>query len=392
MTNFYEALEKIGEIQYSLPEEYTELRNCTGRILREDIISDVDMPPFDKSAMDGYACRSEDLKDELKVLGTLHAGSNDSFSVTPGSCVRIMTGAPVPEGADTVIMVEHTRETGKDRIRFTGSSTKSNICSRGEDVRKGAKLLHKGTRLLPQHVAVLASAGYARVKVSKLPRIVILSTGSELVEPEIIPGPSQIRNSNAYNLIGQLMAIGLPAAYEGIVADEEYVIRDRIGKLLEKYDVVLLTGGVSLGEHDFVGKILREHKLDLLFEKVAIQPGKPVALAAGDQKVCFGLSGNPVSSFLQMEILVKPLLFHLMKGKYEHPVIFVELAEPMSRKNASRLKFFPVQFNEKGQVSEIRFNGSAHITGLTEADGFGMFPEECEALDAGDRIEVLLIR
>lgn len=392
MISFHEALEIFQSIEYRMPCEKVELIEAWSRILCEEVVSDVDMPPFDKSAMDGYACKRSDLDKDLRVVGTLHAGSSETFSVVPRSCVKIMTGAPVPEGADTVIMLEDTEQISDTLIRYTGKSNKSNICVLGEDVGKGDVLLEPGSLLHAHKLAVLASAGYASVKVSKQPKVALVSTGTELVNPEAKPGPAQIRNSNAYNLQGQLQAIGIKAHFTGIIPDDKAIIDQKIKELLKAFDIIILTGGVSMGEHDFVPRLLAEQQLEIKFSKLAIQPGKPVAFAAGKNKFCFGLSGNPVSSYLQFEILVKPFLYHIMGHNYEHPIVFSELAADMYRKNAGRLKFFPVRFNEKGEAEEIKFNGSAHIAGLSAADGFGLFPKDCEALDAGDKIEVLQIR
>lgn len=392
MLTFHEALNIINEVDFQLATEKVKLTYAWNRILREDIISDINMPPFDKSAMDGFACRKQDLANPLKIIGTLYAGSSEVYHIEPGTCVKIMTGAPVPEGADTVIMIEHTKEVEIGYIQFTKASTKSNICKLGEDIRTGDKLLESGTFLLAHHVGILASAGIDGVKVSRLPRVAILSTGNELIEPKHFPKSSQIRNSNAYNLLSQLKAMSIHAYYDGIVADNKKIIHSRLTKLLVDHDLVILTGGASQGEHDYVPSILKEMGLDLKFEKLAIQPGKPVSFATGIKEFCFGLSGNPVSSYLQFELLVKPFLYHIMSHKYQHPIIMSELAIRMRRKNTDKLKFFPVYFNERGRAEELQFNGSAHITGLTYADGFGLFPRDCGGLEPGDRIEVLMIR
>lgn len=392
MLTFHEALDILNKIDFRLPSEKVNLTESWNRILCEEIFSDINMPPFDKSAMDGYACRKEDLSGPLRVLGTLYAGSSDAYTIEPNTCVKIMTGAPVPNGADTVIMIEHIKQVDKDHIQFTKTSTKSNICKLAEDVHSGDRLLNTGTLLLPHHLAVLASAGFDQVEVSCLPHVALISTGNELVEPKYVPDASRIRNSNAYNLSAQLKTMGINVHYDGIVPDNRKIIRSRLTGLFENHDLVILTGGASFGEHDYVPVILKELGLDIGFDKLAIQPGKPITFATGKQKFCFGLSGNPVSSYLQFELLVKPFLYHIMSHNYQHPIIMSEITERVQRKNADRLKFFPICFNSKGQAEQVKFNGSAHITGLTEADGFGLFPKDCEALVSGDKIEILLIR
>jgi molybdopterin molybdotransferase len=392
MITLYEAIEIINNIDIRLPEEEVKLTDAWNRVLREKILSDMNMPPFNKSAMDGFACRKADLEKPLKVMGTLHAGSTENYTITPGTCIKIMTGAPVPAGADTVIMMEHTRQIDGDYIQFTRTNSKSNICLMGEDVHTGDLLLEPGTLLLPYRLAILASAGVDPVTVSKLPQVALVSTGSELVEPGQIPSTSQIRNSNAYNLLGQLKTMGISAHYDGIAEDSKEIIRSRLLTLFKHHDVVVITGGASQGDHDYIPAILNELQMDVKYNKLAIQPGKPISFAAGKGKFCFGLSGNPVSSYLQFELLVKPFLYHMMAHDYQHPIIQSELVHRIQRKNPDRLKFFPVRLNAEGRAEEIRFNGSAHIAGLHNAHGFGLFPKDCEKIEAGEKIELLLIR
>lgn len=392
MITLYEALDIFKKIQFRLPLEEVKLTDTTHRILGEDIYSDVNIPPFDKSAMDGYACKHQDLTHTLKVIGTLYAGSKEKFEVTNGTCVKIMTGAPVPNGSDTVIMIEDTEDPGNNKIRFSGKSTKTNICKLGEDVMKNDLVLKTGTRLLPHHIAVLASVGKAIVKVSAQAKIALLSTGSELVEPDQKPDIAQIRNSNAYSIMAQLQAMNVQADYAGLVADKKTEIKNLISELLDSHDIIIITGGASDGEHDYIPQILQELKLELKFNKLAIQPGKPFSFAASENKFCFGLSGNPVSALVQFEVLIKPFIFHLLNCTYSPNVILSEMAHNIKRKKANRLKFFPVLFNASGQVEEIRFNGSAHIAGLSNADGFALFPQNCEALNAGEKIEILLMK
>ena len=392
MITLHEALEIIKKVDFKMPFEEVALTNSYHRILGEDVFSDINMPPFDKSAMDGYACRSEDLTQSMQVIGTLHAGSNETYTVEPGTCVKIMTGAPVPHGADTVIKIEDTEEDGNNAIRFQASATKNNICKLGEDIKAGELVLESGTRLLPHHIALLASVGISKMKVSSQPKIAIFSTGSELVEPNQKPGASQIRNCNAYSLLGQLQNMNLHVDYKGIVPDDKSKIKELVTELKKKYDVIIITGGASMGEHDFVPIVFKELNLELKFNKIAIQPGKPLSFALDKNTFCFGLSGNPVSAFLQFEVLVKPFVFHLMHHNYSPKIITAELAQRIQRKKADRLKFFPVTLKANGKAEEIKFNGSAHIAGLTKAEGFGLFPENCELIQSGEKIEILLMQ
>ena len=392
MIDLHEVLKITDSINYKLPAEKVYINELFQRILREEIISDVNMPPFDKSAVDGFACRKADLDKPLKLIGTIYAGENKSYLIEPGMCVKITTGAAVPAGADCVIMVEDTVITKNEEIQFTKNASKSNICKLGEDVQQGERLLLPGTLLLPHHLSILASAGYEYVHVSAIPRVGLISTGNELVEPGLYPGKSQIRNSNAYHILAQLKSMGIPAFYGGIVPDDMEIISLRLSELSEQSDVVIITGGASMGEHDHVPTVLHQMGYEVLFNKIAIQPGKPVSFAMRSNKFCFGLSGNPVSSYLQFELLVKSFLYHLMGHHYHFPIVLSEINKSLHRKQSGRLKFFPVAFDKNGRAKELQFNGSAHIAGLRDADGFGLFPQNCETLDAGDKIEVLLIR
>ena len=211
MLSLHEALEIIQEVKFNMPSEQVDLTDSWNCVLCEDVISDIDMPPFDKSAMDGYACRFADLQKDLELVGTVQAGETSDQIVNAGTCIKIMTGAPIPAGADTVIMIEDTELVSDKFVHVKRASTKRNICLLGEDVKKGDKLLKSGELLQPHKLAVLASAGYAKIRVSKKPRVALVSTGSELVGPGQYPGLSQIRNSNAYNLQAQLSAMGIEA-------------------------------------------------------------------------------------------------------------------------------------------------------------------------------------
>ncbi len=392
MLNLHEALAILRKTGHTLPTEELPIVQCNRRILAEDILSDTDMPPFDKSAMDGYACRKADLANNLKVTDTEHAGEKSKLKVETGTCIRIMTGAPVPSGADTVVMIEDTKKTDTNTIRVVKLSSKTNICYRGEDVKKGDRVLTKGDILLPQHIAVLASVGKVKAVVYQLPEVALISTGSELVEPESLPKESQIRNSNAYNLLAQLLNLGVKADYRGIVEDDPEKLTLNIRRSLENNDILILTGGASMGEHDYVPKVLQQSGMNIYFRKLAIQPGKPVSFASDGKKYVFGLSGNPVSSFLQFELLIKPFIYKLTGHNYEFPIITADLTDNITRKQADRLKFFPVWLTPEMRISAIRFNGSAHIAGITNADGFGLFPKDTFKLTAGEKIEVLLIR
>ena len=232
MISYPEAQGLIRKNIRTLPSEKVSLSESLKRVLAEDIYSDLDMPPFDKSAMDGFACRKADIKTPLLIRGTIYAGQEAHMKVNAGECVKIMTGAPVPEGADTVIMIEETSTVDQDHILYTGHYSKSNICLKGEDMRKGDRLLSQGTLIYPQHIAMMAATGHTHVLAYDLPKVAIVASGSELVEPSVKPQGGKIRNSNAYNLLAQLRQINIGADYKGIVSDQKHKLSDFLRKLI----------------------------------------------------------------------------------------------------------------------------------------------------------------
>jgi len=388
MIAFEEALNIVLSSAVQLDTETVLLEKSMNRILACDVFSDVDMPPFDKSAVDGYACRIEDISSPLSVIEVIKAGQVPVQTVGSRQCSKIMTGAMTPEGADTVIMIEDTAGTTKGKIQFTGKKTAANICKQAEDIRKGEKVLEKGTRIHPGHIAVLASVGCVMPMVYKQPVVVVLSTGDELVEPAETPKTSQIRNSNAVQLTAQIASINAVPLYSGIVPDNEEQTRKAIEKALSEADVVLLTGGVSKGDFDFVPKILEELNVEILFRSIAVQPGKPTVFGNRDGKYVFGLPGNPVSSFVQFEMLVKPLLFKISGHTYRPLEFKLPLLVDYTRKNYQRRAFVPVTFLQSDGVVPIEYHGSAHIHAYVAADGVMSVPPGVSQLKKGDLVDV----
>jgi molybdopterin molybdotransferase len=368
MISFEEAYRKVVGSAAVLGNEVVGLAASLGRILAGDVTSDSDMPPFDKSAVDGYACRKADLNDELEVIEVIPAGKVPKKTITSGKCAKLMTGGMVPDGADTVIMVEHTIESGVNKIRFIHEKTSANICYLGEDIRKDEVVLKKGTLIRPQEIAVLASVGCVEPKVFSRPVVGIISTGDELVEPDQVPAKSQIRNSNAAQLIAQVQKAGAIPRYFGIAADNEEATRKIITEALENSDMVLLTGGVSMGDFDFVPQILEELGISIQFKSMAVQPGRPTVFGIRDGKYLFGLPGNPVSSFVQFELLVKPLIFALMGCDFKPLELKLPMGETYIRRQTKRKSFVPV-FIKTGKVYPVEYHGSAHIHAYIFADG-----------------------
>jgi len=371
--------------------EKINFTNSLGLILANDIFSDIDMPPFDKSAMDGYACKMTDINQELEVIEVIPAGKSPKKEIKQGECAQIMTGAMIPNGADCVLMVEHTEKTADNRIKYLKEKTKDNICYKAEDVQTGQKVIEKGTLIKPQHIAILASVGATEIEVYQKPKVGVISTGDEIVEPHVKPGPSKIRNSNGYQLFSQIERCNAIANYVGIASDNEEDTYHVIMKAMEENDVILLSGGVSMGEFDFVPYIMQKAGIDIKFQKIAVQPGKPTTFGTKESKRIFGLPGNPVSSYIQFELLVRPLLAEMMGHTFNPLQISMEMGIDHSRKRSERMSWYPITIADNGTVIPASYHGSAHIHGLESADGISFFPIGKAEIKKGEKVHVRLI-
>ena len=371
MVLFEKALEIVLGQDFKQESERVPFQEALHRVLAEDIFSDVDMPPFDKSAVDGYACRTGDTivsSLPLTVIETIPAGKIPEKTIGQGQCAKIMTGAMLPEGADRVVMVEDSTSSGEDRVSISCRKTTKNICFKAEDTRKGDKVLEKGTLIKPAHIAILASVGAVHPLVAVLPRIAVISTGDELVEPGRNPEISKIRNSNAYQLLAQIREIPAEGIYCGIALDTPESLSKIITSAFSNSDVILLTGGVSMGEFDYVPAVLKDLNVEILFKSVAIQPGRPTVFGKKGSQFIFGLPGNPVSSFVIFELMVKPFLRKMM-GNSDMPVLFrLPMGKRYSRRKSERKSFLPVEIMD-GMVFPLEYHGSAHIHSFTQARG-----------------------
>ena len=387
MIHIEEAYELVLGAVEPMGMERVDIKDCLHRVLAEDIVSDVDMPPFDKSAMDGFACRQADLDMPLTIIETIPAGKSPVKTLVSGQCSEIMTGAPLPEGADCVVKVEDTSIDANGCMIFKGKTGKSNIAYKAEDVSKGDILIEKGTFIEPQHIAILAATGYSKPSVSIKPVVGIISTGDEIVEPGEKPGSGKIRNSNSYQLIGQTQKCGAKANYIGIARDHKETTFDIISEAFKNNDVVILTGGISMGQFDFIPGIFEELGVEVLFQTLAVQPGKPTLFGKRGNKRIFGLPGNPVSAFNTFEILVKPYLRMSMGASSGWSIVKLPLGTSYSRKKSDRDSFIPVRIVD-GKIYPEDYHGSAHIQALTNADGFIKVPFGTTQLEEGASLDV----
>lgn len=393
MISFDCALARIRQAAVTLGTEHVTLRTALQRVLAWDVLAGTNMPPFDKSAMDGYACRRADLHNALRVIATIHAGALPAVRrIGPGQCAKIMTGAMVPAGADCVIMREFVRVLDDHTIRFTGRATAAHICRAGEDIRKGAVVLRAGTLLKAPHIATLAMLGCTRPRVYRRARVGILATGSELVPPSHAIRGAAIRDSNSHQLMAQVAAVGGVPRHYGIVKDAENEIAARIRTALRASDLLLICGGVSVGDLDLVPGILKTLGFTLVCETVAMKPGKPVIFGThASGKFCCGLPGNPVSTFAVFELLLKPFLYKLMGHDYQPPVIKAVLGARLQRKNTERREAIPVTFTNTGTVVPVEYHSSAHISSFCMADGLVFFPVGVRTLKKGAALVVHLL-
>ncbi|MBM4044757.1 MAG: molybdopterin molybdotransferase MoeA [Planctomycetes bacterium] len=374
------------------------LAEAQGLVLAEDMLSDLDMPPFDKSAMDGFAVIAADTDKapvELEIVEELPAGSVAKKPIGSGQAAKIMTGAAVLQGADAVVMVEDTEPGHKSSfVRVLKPVKKGkNICFKAEDMKRGDRVAAKGAVLRPQEIGVLAAVGAAEVLVHPAPSIAILSTGDELVKASEKPQPGQIRDSNSFSLRAQALRLTPKVQVLGIARDKRAELQRLIRKGLG-HDIFILSGGISVGEFDLCGRVLKELGVNFFFEKVAIRPGRPTAFGKKDGTLVFALPGNPVSSLVTFELFVRPAVQKLMGcSRLGLPRVRASVTCPVAEKNG-RTRFVPAVLrwsDGKWAVTPVEWHGSADIRGLTQANALMILVEGVEKLSPGEQTEVLVL-
>jgi molybdopterin molybdotransferase len=388
LISFEEAYNIVMNSAFETEAETIDFTSSLNRVLRTGIISDIDMPPFNKATVDGFACRKADLGADLELIETIPAGISPRKRLAENQCSKIMTGAAIPDGADVVFMVEDSAVLPSGKVRCTGLFTKDNISARGEDIRSGDWVLEKGRLVRPQDIALMALTGSTSVQVGKLPVVSVISSGNELVEPSEKPGSSQIRNTNSYQLMAQIARSGAIGKYLGIVRDDEAATYDIIIRAISESDVVLITGGVSMGDFDFVPSVLERAGVRLLFSRINIQPGKPTTFGIHHKALVFGLPGNPVSSFIQFELLVRPLLSKMSGFEWTPVISDLPMKSSYLRKSADRRALIPVEITKDGLVSPVEYHGSAHISAFSNATGIIILPEGKRSIERGEIVSV----
>lgn len=401
LTPLEDAQKTVLAAAQPLGLEKISLIEALGRVLGEDIIAARDNPPWDNSAMDGFAVRWEDIKQEhavtkpveLTVIEDVPAGKMPAKTVGPGQAIRIMTGAAIPQGADTVVKVEDT-EPSKDKVRvFKEEAKGANIRPQGEDVKKGDCIIPEGTQLRPGEVGMLAILAKSFVLVYQRPRVAILSTGDELADLDERFSEDKIINSNSYGLAAAVQEAGGIPLLLGIARDTPEALKEKIAHGLNA-DILVLSGGVSMGDYDFTKAVFKELGAEMNFWKLAIRPGQPLAFGKIQGKLAFGLPGNPVSSMVTFEQLVRPAMLK-MAGHRTHtrPVVQAVFQEKF-KKRPDRRHFLRGILKREHGVLTVRTTGdqgSGILTSMVKANCLIDVPVEVEKLNPGDAVTVQVL-
>ena len=390
-----EAQERVLAQLQPLGSETLAVADAAGRVLAADVKARRMLPPWDSSAMDGYAVRAGDGED-LRVVGTIGAGHPADVGIREGEAMRIMTGAPLPEGADAVVMREFARE-DNGRVRLDHPAREGDHVRRaGDDIGFGEPAVAAGALIGPGDLALMASVGSARIAVHKRPRVAIVSTGDELVDVGAEPGPGQIVNSNSPMLAAMVRAAGGEPIVHPITRDDPAALRDRFAEALAGADVMLSIGGVSVGEFDYVKEAMAAVGLTMDFWKVAMQPGKPIAFGIAGGKPGFGLPGNPASAFVSFELFVGPALRKL-GGRREgilRPRASVEIDGGFERRESGRRLFLRAHVRRDGEklVATLSSRQGSHmLRSLASTNALVEVPESATRVASGERLPALLL-
>jgi len=400
MLSYQEArqkvIEQVGEKKGPRATEQVRVGDALGYVLAQEVKTDREYPPFNRATRDGYAVFAADAKAgaTLKCTGEIKAGDRVTKELWAETCVQIMTGAAVPSGADAVVMIEHTKRDGEE-VRFERAAvTGQNFVPRGSEARAGQTLLMPGMKLGYAELALAAQVGAAELKCAQKPRVAILSTGDEIVPVDSIPGRFQIRNSNSVSLAAQVRLAGGKPVLLGNAMDREDDLSSKIRRGLQE-DLLVLSGGVSMGKYDLVEKVLRELETEFYFDEVAIRPGRPAVFGKCGEKFVFGLPGNPVSTMVTFELFVVPAV-DLLSGAEARglPIVEARLGEAMNEK-PGLTHFLPARMEGQGaerEVKALKWHGSGDVAALGRANCFVVVPAEKEKLAVGERVEVIVRR
>jgi len=375
--------------------------DALGRVLAAEVIAAVDVPGFSRSTVDGYAVRSRDTFGAsagapayLELVGEIAMGEAADYTLKPGQAVAVSTGGMLPDGADAALMVEYTDETPDGHVEVRRPvAPYENVVEKGDDIRRGKRLLHAGHRLRPQDMGALAGIGLTEVCVFERPRVAIISTGDEIVPPEFEPGPGEIRDINSYSLAGQIEQDGALALPMGIVPDVYDILRETVEKALAQASAVLISGGSSVGARDVAAAVINSlGEPGVVVHGVTLRPGKPTILAVVGGKPVYGMPGHPVSAMVVYRVFVRPVLRHLMGCRVEAPVLgYVEAVLTRNiHSDPGRLEYARVQLQSTpdGMKTAPVLGASGLITTMTRADGYVVVPLGSDGIQAGTLVRV----
>ncbi len=392
-----QALSLLLDQVETLGSESLAIEQAHRRILAEDIRADMDLPPFDRARMDGYAVRSSDVSTapvKLRVIGEIAAGAQFEHRVNAGEAVKIFTGAPVPGGADAVQKVEVTRANGHS-IEILESVTPGQFITRqASEVAGGEVVAETGREIGPAQMAVLASFGYASVRVGRRPRVAVISTGSELVEVSSKPSGAQIRNSNSYTLAMYAERAGAIVDVLGIVEDTPEATRVALIRAADNHDIVITSGGVSMGDYDLVKAALKDIGAEIYFDRVIIRPGKPIVFARRGETYFFGLPGNPVSTSVTFNVFVRPAIRKMQGETAPAPAMVSAQLSRTVKDSSSRRSYLPARlFIKEGRamVEPLKWGGSSDFIAFMQANALIVVREDVHEIAEGGFVDVLLL-
>lgn len=396
--SYTEARRKVIEVAGSPPrpllKAQIEIEQAFGRILAEPVFADRDYPPFDRSTRDGFAVRAADAPApgaRLECVGELRAGGHFDAAILPGQCVEIMTGAAMPQGADAVVMIEHTKRDGRTISLERAAQKGEHFVPRGTEAREGALLIARLTRLGYAEMALAAQAGATRLDVFAAVRLAILSTGDEVVDARSKPGPLQVRNSNGISIEVLARTAGAETVQLGNAPDEKGALRVAIERGLDA-DILVLSGGVSMGKYDLVEQVLADLGAEFHFTGVSIRPGRPAVFATCRGKLVFGLPGNPVSTMVTFELFVLPAV-DVLNGGIPRPLpVFRAKLATQVREKGPMTHFLPARIEWEGRearVTQLPWQGSGDIVTLGLANGFLIVGPERPELAPGEWVDVV---
>jgi len=392
-----QALTIVLERVEPLGAEPIELEDALGRVLMEDVYADIDLPPFDRARMDGYAVRSSDVTAApvtLRVIGEIAAGASFTGQLKAGEAVKIFTGAPVPAGADAVQKIEVTE--ASDHTVEIKEPVKPGqfITAHASEISRGERVLKSKTVIGSAQMAVLASFGYSNVKVSRTPSVAVLSTGSELVPVSIKPTGAQIRNSNSYSLASYAELAGAQAEILPTVGDTPRATREALLAAAENRDLVITSGGVSMGDYDLVEAALLELGAEIFFNKVRIRPGKPIVFARRGDTWFFCLPGNPVSTSVTFNVFVKPVIRRMLGyAEAREPTSQAKLVHPLTDVS-NRRSYLPARLSIEGGravVEPLKWGGSSDLVAFVNANALIIVAEDVHEIAEGRMVDVLKI-